>query len=512
LDDPEVTTVASGTSASGTPQAAVRPLPRRPSFAGNLAWRAVANWSSQIVSWACLLVLVRLLAPSDFGIVSMCMVLYAHLRFISEFGIATTVVTLRNLSEDDLAQLNSVGVILGFTAFTVGCLLAWPAALFFRTSKLIPVVIVTCIALVAQGSRSVPEGLLMKEMRFKFLSLVDAFRDITAAIVTVTLAYMGFGYWALVLGNLSGTAFRTVAILSRRPYRYARPSFKRVRESMVFSWHVLVSMFAFSTYSSLDNITAGRVLGQAALGLYGMAWTVANVPLEKVVSLVTTIVPSYLASVQKEPAALRRYLSTLTEALALITFPTTIGLALVAHEAVPLVLGRKWDPAIVPLQVLCVYAAFRSVVALLPKLLTSVGNARYVMRVETFAMVLMGTSFWIGSHWGIRGIAFAWVFAYPIVAVMLYRKVFQTIQMPVSDYFRAVRPGLDGSIAMVLGLELVRRILPAIVPAWPRLIVEILAGALVYVLTVSTLHRARVRTFVNMVRNMRRPKAAPATT
>jgi PST family polysaccharide transporter len=511
LENEEITATTSERAGATGPAVAV-PAARKTSFAGNLAWRAVANWSSQLFSWASLLVLVRVLAPSDFGIVAMCAVLYAHLRFVSEFGIPTTVVTLRTLTDDDLAQLNAVGLLLGLTGFVLAGALAWPAALFFKTPKLVPVVIVMCLALIPQGARSVPEGLLNKDMRFKLLSLLDAFRDLTSAIVTVVLALLGFGYWALVLGNLSATLVRSTAILFCRPFRYARPNLRRVRQSIVFSWHVFVSTLSWSTYNSLDNITAGRVLGQAALGLYGMAWTVANTPLEKVVSLVTTIVPSYLASVQKEPPALRRYLSTLTEALALITFPTTIGLALVAREAVPLILGRKWDAAIVPLEVLCVYTAFRSVVALLPKMLTAVGNARYVMRVETSALVLMGTSFYIGSHWGINGIAYAWVAAYPLVALPMYRKVFRTIEMPVGDYLRAVRPGLDGSIAMVVAVLLFKRVLPVSEPLWLRLALEIVVGALVYSATVFALHGERVRSFLEHARRIRQPKTVAAAT
>jgi len=456
-------------------------------------------------------VLVRVLGPSDFGIVAMCAVLYTQLRLVSVFGIPTTVVTLRNLSEDDLAQLNSVGALFGLGGFALACALAWPAAIFFKTPKLVWVVVVTCLSLIPQGMRSVSEGLLVKEMRFKFLSLVDAGRDLISAILTVALAVFGFGYWALVLGNLFAAVLRALAIQIACPFPYARPKVQHVRKPMVFSWHVLVSILAWSTYSSLDNVMAGRMLGSAALGLYGMAWTIANTPLEKVVSLVTTIVPAYLASVQKEPAALRRYLSTLTEAIALITFPATVGLALVAREAVPLFFGQKWIEAITPLEILCVYAAFRSVVALLPKLLTAVGNARFVMRLETSALLLMATAFYIGSHWGIGGIAFAWVAAYPLVALPLYAKTLRTIEMPVSSYIRSLRPALDGSIAMVLTVGLLKWMMPSSEPLWERLISEIMLGAVVYVGVILTFHRARAMNFWTLARRSGQRKVTLAT-
>ena len=96
------------------------------SLASSLAWRAVADWSSQILTWASLLIVVRLLTPADFGIVGMAVVLLPYLRFVAEFGIIRTVVTFRNLTDDQLAQLNSVTALLSLACFGAACLLAKP--------------------------------------------------------------------------------------------------------------------------------------------------------------------------------------------------------------------------------------------------------------------------------------------------------------------------------------------------------------------------------------------------
>lgn len=502
-----VASVAVAASASGD-----TPVPelRRHSLAGHLAWRAVADWSGQIVSWAALFTVVRLLAPADFGLVGMCMVLYSNLKLIGEFGIPATVVTLRDLSEDEIAQLNTVGVLFGFGTFAIACAAAWPFAAFFRAPRLVPVVIVTSTSLLALGLRCVPDGLLSKEMQFNSLSLYNAIRDITAAVVTVVLAFLGFGYWALVLGNVVSIFTRSAIILSVRRHRFGWPSFQTIKKPLLFSSHVLVAVYAWSTYSTLDNVTAGRVLGQTAIGLYGMAWTLANVPLEKVVSLVTQIIPSYLASVQKDTAALRRYLTSLSEALALITFPLTIGLALVASEAVPLLLGKKWEGMVAPLRILCFYTAFRSLVALLPKLLTAIGNARFTMRIELLGLVLMPLGFYIGSRWGLAGIAFAWVIAYPLIAGPLYWKTFRSIGMKTKDYLSAVRPALDGSIAMIAVVWLLKAFQPSGGLLLLRLISEVLFGAAAYIGTLLLLHRSRTLALVGQFKQIRQKRSSRA--
>jgi O-antigen/teichoic acid export membrane protein len=506
LDSPKSAVVAGEHSADGTLVAPQPPSGKHTSLASNLAWRALANWSSQLVSWSALLVLVRLLSPKDFGLVGMSVVLYWYLKFLGEFGIMQTVIRHRDLSEETLAQLNTMGVVFGVGTFLLACLLAWPSARFFKTPAVVPVAIVTCMGLIPLGIRSVPEGLMSRDMRFKSLSLFDALRDIFSAIVTVLLAWAGFRYWSLVVGNLLSEFARCAIILSVQRHRYAWPKLATIKEPLTFGRRVLVTGFAWSTYNTLDNVTAGRVLGQAALGLYAMAWNLANMPLEKIVSLVTTMVPAYLSRVQTDLAALRHYVRNLSEMISLATFPTTIGMALVARDAVPLLMGRKWDGMIAPLQVLCVYAAVRSVVALLPKVLTAFGHAKFVMRVEVSGLVMMPIAFWIGSHWGIRGIAYGWVFAYPIIAVAEYLKTMKSIEMRAGEYFRSLRPALDGSIAMALAVGLLQWKLPAGVSPWPRLIIEIGGGAVVYLATLALLHRDRAVHFLSIVKRMRGPK------
>jgi len=476
------------------------------SLASNLAWRALANWSSQLISWAALLVIVRLLTPADFGLVGMSVVLYWYLKFVGQFGITPTVIRNRHLSEEALAQLNTMGLIFGATSFLLACLLAWPAALFFKTPRMAPVAIVTCIALIPLGLRSVPEGLMNREMRLKSLSFFDALRDVTSAAITLLLAWLGFRYWALVVGNLLAETVRSAVILKSRPYRFAWPRLSTIREPLTFARRVLVSGFAWSTYNTLDNVTAGRVLGQSALGLYGMAWNLANTPLEKIVSLVTTLVPAYLSRVQTDLAALRRYVRSLTEAIALAIFPAMIGMALVAREAVPLIMGKKWSGMIGPLQVLCAYATVRSIAAILPKVLTAIGQPRFVMRAEVCGLVLMPIAFWIGSHWGITGIAYGWVAAYPFIALAEYWKTIRSIEMKFSEYVRALRPALDSSAVMVLSVLAVKCVLPAQMTSWLRLTIEVGMGATAYIVTVMLLHRSRALYFLNTLRGLRQPK------
>ncbi len=477
------------------------------SLSSSVAWRAAADWTSQILTWAGFLVVARLLSPSDFGIVSMAVILFAYLRYVGEFGIPATVVNLRAMTDDQIAQLNTIGVLLGLACFGLSCALAGPLADFFRTPKLARVVMVTCAALAVLGMRAVPEGLLMRDLRFRWLALVNAGCDVLAAIVTLTLALKGFAYWALVLGNLSSDVVRSGLLMRERPHRFAIPRLKSIRKELQFGWHVLVSTLAWSSCERLDSATAGRVLGPAPLGAYSIAWNLANVPLEKITTLVTTVAPSYLAAVQTDLAALRRYVRVLTEFISLVTFPATVGLALVARDAVPLILGNKWQNAVPILEVLALYAAIRSVGALLTKVLNAIHRARFVMWNQLAALIVLPSAFFVGSHWGAVGIACGWAVGYPLVAVPLYWKMFQAIDMRLGEYLRSLKPALSSTAVMILCVLALRT---TVLPArglLGRLAVEVAAGVGAYGGTLLLFHRQRILGFVAAVKGFRQAKA-----
>lgn len=481
------------------------------SLADSVVWNATCDWGSQLLSWASFLIVMRLLTPADFGLAGLAVITLSYLGQVTGFGIQRAVVALRDLTREQLSQLNSVSFGLGISCFVVACLIAKPFAAFFRMPPLAALLIVACSSLIPSGLQTVSTGLLIKNMRFRLLSVLGAASAVVSAIVTLSAAYWGLGYWALVLGNLISGVARSFVVLWIVPCKLARPRLESIREPLRFCRSLVVSTFAFYSYEHTDNLVVGKVLGQAPLGAYGAAWEMANVPLEKLVTVIVTVVPSYLAAVQNQPAALRRYLRVLTEIVSLTAFPATIGLALVAHEMVPLVFGHKWDGMIGPLEVLAFYASFRSIVALLAKILIAVGNPRYVMWNDLAALVVLPVAFYIGSFHGTVGVAWGWVLAYPLIALPLYRKTFQAIDMKLGEYLRAVRPALEGSIAMVLCVELLRAVLPTSYSLSLRLGLEVATGAISYCAALMLLHNRRMLEVIKALYDLRSRRSQAET-
>src|SRR5262249_58706547 len=159
------------------------------------------------------------------------------------------------------------------------------------------------------------------------------------------------------------------------------------------------------------------------LGAYTFAWNLAYSVVEKVTGLLTGVTSSIFSAAKHDPSLLRRYLTHITGTLALVLLPATTGLALVAPDLLVIV-GDKWRAAVVPLQLLVVYAAVRSLTPILSQALNITGDTRYAMKRNVVAAIVLPIGFAIGARWGINGIATAWIVCHaPVVVVPLLRRV-----------------------------------------------------------------------------------------
>ena len=204
-------------------------------------------------------------------------------------------------------------------------------------------------------------------------------------------------------------------------------------------------------------LVSGRVLGEKALGVYSLAWNIANIPVDKLAGVLNSVTPALFSAVQKEHALLRRYLLNLTEGISLIAFPASLGLGLVAPEFVAAVLGPKWGPAVVPLRLLAFFASFRCLAPMIPVALNTIGESRFAMWNSIAAALLMPASFLVASRWGNPGIATVWLLLYPLVAVPLFHRAFRKMDLPWKDYLRVLRPAIAGSLVMAVVVLLLKR-------------------------------------------------------
>lgn len=465
------------------------------SLVTGVAWTAGVKWSVQLIVWVSTFVVIRLLSPSDYGTMGMAGLFVGLIQMLSEFGVGTAVVTLHRLKADHLAQLNGLALLFGVAGGLVVAAAAVPLGWFFATPALPAVIATLGTGFIISAFGVVPAALLTRDMEFKRVALYGGAQALVASVATLILAAMGLAYWSLVFGNLVGAALFSALVMRSRPVGFRRPRRSSLGDALNLSTNVIVGRVSWYVYSNADFLTIGRVLGQAALGVYTVGWTLATMAVDKITATLGQVTPSIFSAAQNDPAALRRYLCRITEALAVVTFPICVGLALVATPVTEVLLGPKWLAVATPLRILAIFGTLRSITSFLTQILNVVGDSFFPMVLGVISAILFPAAFYVGSRWGIEGVAYTWLILYPLICVPLYRRVMTRIQLTMREYMTALWPALSASTAMTIVVLGVEALVPSSVAALWQLVIPVLAGAAVYVVVILGLHRARLQSF-----------------
>jgi len=470
-----------------------------------VAWTGALKWATQVLSWASTLVVARILSPSDYGLFGLATLYAGLVQLINEFGLGAAVVRRRDLTEPQIAAVGGVSLALGASLWGLSALAAPLVAAFFHAPDLRYVIVAMGVTFVTTGIRVIPKSLLARDLQFRRVASIDAVEAMTATATVLTFAMLGFRYWALVIGTIAGSVASTLVALVWRRHRITWPrAWDEVAGAVEFGSHIVISRISWYLYSNADFGVVGKRLGTATLGAYNLGWTLASIPVDRVAGLVAQVTPAVFSAVQTRPEELRRYLLRISEGLAFITFPLSVGLALVADQFVVVFLGDKWWPAIGPLALLACYAGVRSVTAPYPHILQAVGQSGRAMRYNLLALCVLPPLFLVGSHWGAVGVAGAWIIGYPLITMPMLRGVLRAIDLPLGSYLDSLRSPLVGTLLMGAAVMAVRSTLPDRIPTAGQFGIAIVAGALTYAVVMYAGYRARLETLVGVLRELRR--------
>lgn len=481
----------------------VRAIDRR--LVSGIAWTAVFRWVAQLISWAATLYVARILTPADYGLVAMAGVPIGFARLVEDLGLDAVIVQDRTLDEQQLANLGGTVLCLGVVLAAFFTALSTPIALYFHEPAVAVLVMALSLTMILDALQVVPRALLQRDLEFRTLAWLHGLYVTAAAVVVAVAATLHLGHWALVLNTLLSGAAVTVALCVLRPYPLRWPrQLRSISRSLVSGWRMMVSRAAWYAYSSLDSAFIGRYVGKDALGVFGFAMTFASLPHTEVSTLVSKVIPGVFSSVQDSPAALRRYCLLITEAVSYLTLPMALGLLLTADDFILLVLGAKWEAAIVPLRILCLYMALNASQMAISHVLLWTGKFRANMWLNILAAILLPTCFYVGVHWGVTGVAWAWTIGFPLSVLPSFMLMTRIIDLTARQYFEALRPAAVACVVMAAGVLLARQGLP---DGWShavRLGVQAGVGALVYAAVLVGLHRSRVTGIYHVIREARR--------
>lgn len=450
--------------------------------ASGLKWSAFSKGVSQLVSWVVTIYVIRLLAPSDYGLMAMVSVVIAFLSTFNEFGLGTALVQSDELDDEGIGAVFGAMLLMG-AALSALLTLASPwIAHFFSEPALQALISIAGLQFLLNAATVVPESMLKRSMTFKPLSFADITGVITGSLTTLALALNDFAVWSLVLGNLTGAVARASLLIALNPRR-VRPHVRLRSASTFLSFGGYVTAARFVGYfmSQADILIGAKLLGKEALGLYTVSMQLASLPMDKAMSTVNQVAFSAISRMQNHKHEMAQGLSKGIRWLAYLVFPAIYGLASVAPDFVPLVLGSNWMGAVLPLQLVALVIPLRMVAALMATANSGMGRADVGFRNTLTGVFVLPACFVVGVQWGEVGLAAAWSVGVPIVFIMNFKRTSQVTGLTAGQLFGSIAHPLFSAVFMVLTLALVRHALPETQPAWSTLALLIFTGATAYV-------------------------------
>lgn len=424
----------------------------------SLKWLAGARFAGQLIAWVITLVVIRILKPSDYGLMAMAGIMIGFAALFQELGLYTAMVQKRDLMRRQVEQSFGLLLVADCTIYVLVFLLAPLLSQFFGDTRLTDIIRVLGIQFPLAAIGVVQDAMLSRRMDFKRKSLANLAVTLGNGLTTLGFALTGAGVWSLVYGSLAGALIRPIALVAAARY-WCRPRFSRVGMGglLRFGGFVTASQIIWYVYSQADVFIIGKLLGKQTLGFYSVAMELATLPMRKVGGLLGQVGLAAYSSIQDDMPTLRLHFCKAIRVLSVLSFPVFWGISSIAPELVDVVLGRRWERAVIPLQLLSLMMPVRMIGHAGDGTLSAIGRPGLGTVNTLVSLVIMVPAFYVGTRYGgLLGATLVWVLIYPIVRLMQLRISLPALGLRLRQYLWPMAGPAAASAVMYIAVIIAR--------------------------------------------------------
>lgn len=368
-------------------------------------------------------VLARLLAPEDYGLINMVAVVIGFVQLFKDLGLSSAVIQRAEINHAQVSTLFWINVALGCSITFVVAVFSPIVAWFYSEPRLTSIVLVLATIFIFGGLTVQHQALLKRQMRFGSLAKIEIISLSFGVVTAIISAGLGADYWALVLMQLSTALVNAVGVWLACRWRPGLPVWRSGIGSMLAYGRNLTGFNCVNYFSrNLDNVLIGRYWGPQELGLYAKAYQLVLLPIQQINTPMTSVALPALSRLQAEPEQYCRYYYKAILLIATLGMPVVAFLFASADKVILIMLGRQWLDA-VPIFRLLMPAAFLGTFNVASGwVYNSLGRTDRQLWEGIVTSTINVTIFLISVKWGAIGVAAAFGLSRPIILVprMLY--------------------------------------------------------------------------------------------
>jgi PST family polysaccharide transporter len=475
-------------------------------------WTLLSYTGSKLISVLTTLVLARLVAPADFGILALATLATNFLTWIADMGFSGTVILRQDLDRRGLGTLLTLMGITGVVAGLIAVAVAPLAAAVFSTPQLTGVLAAIAALLPLGSVAGFWEALMQRELAFRRRFAGMIVQSLVMAAVSIPLAAAGAGVWSLVFGQLAGMLALGLVLFLLAPYHVRPVLDRRLAMSAFRTGRAFLGQgLAMYIRQNVDTVTVGLAFGDRKLGYYSMAnrfgdliyWTIAH-PVGKVTF------PAFARSSFEGDDVRPSFLRVLGM-VALVSCPIGIIMSAAAEPFTRAIFGDRWLPMVGPLAVMGLWAAVRQMDQTIGWLLNSIDRPGALAWLSVFILIPLILGCWLAaSIGGLTAVALVPLGDTILSGTISSLLIRRYLDLSLMRQWRAVAPAVLASIPTWIATWGVAQLLDPVHHAVVALIGSVLAGALVYAGSVWLLAPSMLRQSLVQVGRMLGRQAATA--
>jgi len=371
--------------------------------------RLGAQGASFFLRLGSLMVLARLLEPADFGLVGMVVAFTGVLNLLRDYGLSCATIQRATVTEEQISNLFWINIVAGGGLGLLLFVAAPEIAAFYREPRLTAVTAVLALGFLFNAAGVQHGAVLQRQMRFSVLAVINTASQAVGIAVAIAGAVAGYGYWALVALAIIPPLVTSVGYWIVAGWVPQLPSRGAGIRSMIhFGGTLTVNGIALYIATNFEKVLLGRFWGADAIGIYGRAYQLVNLPTSNLNDAAGEVAFSALSRVQDDPARLRHYFLRGYTLILGMTVPITVLSVLFANDIVLVCLGPKWIAAAPILRLLAPIIFVFAIANPLGWLLMSLGLVKRSLRMTLVICPILVVSYVIGLPYGPKGVALAY--------------------------------------------------------------------------------------------------------
>ena len=366
---------------------------------------AVALVLKTLLRLGSIVLLARLLTPSDFGLVAMAGTVLNLLLIVGDLGLLMASIQRRQLSEDELSTLFWINVGGGVALAALTIASAPLLVIIFDEPRVIGGAAVLSLTLIAVGIGSQHEAIIRRRLNYGFLHTTAVISQAIGLAAALVSAVGGLGYWALILQQVVAQATRTILFWSKTRWRPRRPSRGvDVVPLLRYGSQLVPTHLLAHAARSFGEIIIGAGAGAAQLGLFRRAHGIATL-VEEVRQPLKPIVPASLSRLQDLPHEFSRFYVHAVSLSSLAGCGVVGWVTAEAPAVVNLLLGDQWLPTITLIRLLAPSGLALAIGAATEWMLMPLGKIKRLLALRALRLAAIVAGVLVGWHWGVPGIA-----------------------------------------------------------------------------------------------------------